>query len=529
MLKFKKAAAMFVATALMLSFAGCEKGKEVAVDDSFGESYPLETETTLSYWMAINENVTANVATFADTEYAKAAEKQTGVKIEYQHPVIGQQTEQFNLLIASGELPDIIEHGWYEFPGGPGKAIEDGYIIPLNDYIDKYAPNFKKYLEENPDIDKAIKTDDGKYYVFPFIRGHEKLLLSAGPIVRTDLLSELGIESPVTYDDWYNMLKKFKEAGVEIPLSFNATNTNEIDQLLGVFGAELGYYLEDNKIKFGPFAPEFKETLQMLNKWFNEGLLDKNFTTTDSKIREANVLQGKVGATYGSGGGQLGKWIQALPADSKIKLGTTAYPVKTAGDKGAKFKSVSDSYTGYGAAITTSCENPALAVKYIDYFYSEEGSRLANFGIEGKSFEMVDGVPTYMDNIKKNAEGLSMSQAMAMYMRSYANGPFVQNVGYIEQYYALDEQKEALVNWCKDNEYAIQFKIPKILCTSDEASEMAEITNNVNTYRDNMILKFITGIESFDNYDAFIEQMKKFGVERAIEIQQSAYKRYQER
>lgn len=529
MLKLKKAAALFVATALMLSFAGCEKKKEVVFDDSFGESYPLKTETTLSYWMAINENVTANVATFADTEYAKAAETQTGVKVEYQHPVIGQQTEQFNLLIASGELPDIIEHGWYEFPGGPGKAIEDGYIIPLNDYIDKYAPNFKKYLEANPDIDKAIKTDDGKYYVFPFIRGHEKLLLSAGPIVRTDLLSELGIESPVTYDDWYNMLKKFKEAGVEIPLSFNATNTNEIEQLLGVFGAVLGFYAEDGKIKFGPFAPEFKETLQMLNKWFNEGLLDRNFTTTDSKIREANVLQGKVGATYGSGGGNLGKWIQSIPADSKIKLGTTAYPVKNAGDKGAKYKCVSDAYTGYGAAITTSCKNPALAVKYIDYFYSEEGSTLSNFGIEGESFEMVDGVPTYTEKIRNNEEGLSMSQAMAMYMRSYDQGPFVQSVGYIEQYYGLDEQKEALVNWCKDNEYAMQFQVPKILCTSDEASEMAEITNNVNTYRDNMILKFITGIESFDNYDTFIEQMKKFGVERAIEIQQSAYKRYQER
>ena len=529
MLKFKKTAALLLATTLMVSLAGCNEKKEVLGDDSFGESYPLSTGETLTYWMAINENVTANVATFADTEYAKAAEAQTGVKVEYQHPVIGQQTEQFNLLIASGELPDIIEHGWYEFPGGPKKAIEDGYILPLNDYIDKYAPNFKKYLEENPDVDRAVKTDDGIYYVFPFIRGDEKLLLSAGPIVRTDLLSELGIQSPVTYDDWYNMLRKFKEAGVEIPLSFNATSTNEIDQLIGVFGAEPGYYVENNEVKFGPFAPEFKETLQMLNKWFSEGLLDKNFTTTDSKIRESNVLLGKVGATYGSGGGQLGKWIHSLPADSKIKLGTTTYPVKGIGDKGAKFKSISDTYTGYGAAITTSCKNPALAAKYLDYFYSEQGSILSNFGIEGKSFEMVDGVPTYTEKITKNEEGLSMSQAMAMYMRSYASGPFIQDVGYIEQYYALEEQKEALDNWCRDNDDAMQFKIPKILCTSDEASEMAEITNNVNTYRDNMILKFITGIESFDNWDTFIGQMKKFGVERAIEIQQSAYERYQKR
>ena len=528
MVKMKKFLAVVTACALTLPFAGCND-KKMNADESFGETYPLKTETTLSYWMAINENVTASVSTFAETEYAKEAEKKTGVKIDYRHPVIGSEAEQFNLLIASGELPDVIEYGWYEFPGGPGKAIDDGYIIPLNDYIDKYAPNLKKYLKENPDIDKAIKTDDGRYYVFPFIRGDEKLLLSAGPIVRVDLLEKLGIEAPVTYDDWYNMLVKFKENGVKIPLCFNATNTWEIQQLLATFGAQTGYYVDGDKVKFGPFDPEFKTTLEMLSKWYKEGLLDKNFTTSDSKIRDSNVLLGKTGVTYGSGGGQLGKWISSLPKGSDIKLGTLTYPVANADSKGAKYKAISLPYPGMGAAVTTSCKNPALAIKYLDYFYGEEGHILTNFGIEGKSYTMKDNKPTYTEEITKNPKGLSMSQAMAMYLRAYSSGPFVQDVGYIEQYYALDEQQQALNDWCKGNDYAMKHQLPSILCTGEEASEMSEITNNINTYRDNMILKFITGQESFDKYDNFVSQMKKFNADRATEIQQAAYERYKKR
>lgn len=512
MKKFKKVAALIMTAALAVSFSGCKK----------------ETASTggqLSYWMEINENITANVSTFAETEYAKALEKATGVKVDYKHPAIGQGAEQFNLLLASGDLPDIIEYGWFEFPGGPGKAIKDGYIVALNDYIDEYAPNLKKYLEEHPEVDKMIKTDEGEYYCFPFIRGDEKLLLSAGPIVRVDLLEKLGIENPVTYDDWYNMLKKFKEAGVEIPLSFNATNTNEINSLLGMFGAASSYYIENGTVKFGPLEKEFKNTLMMLNKWYSEGLYDKNFTTSDAKIRESNVLLGKVGVTYGSGGGQLGKWIQALGADSDIKLGTLPYPVEKEGDY-SKTKSISSMFPGNGAAITTACKDIPAAVKYLDFLYGEEGHRLVNFGIEGESYEMVDGVPTYTEKITKNPEGLSMSQAMSMYMRSYSGGPFVQDVGYIEQYYAFDEQKQALVNWCLGNTYRQEFSIPKILCTTDEASEMATITNNVNTYRDTMVLKFITGTESFDNYDKFLNQIKSLKIDRALEIQQSAYERY---
>lgn len=526
MKKATRVTALILSASLVILASGCKREESVSGDVSFGETYPLDTNVTLKYWMPIDENITANVAEYSQTEFAKAAVKQTGVKIEYLHPAIGQETEQFNLLISSGELPDIIESGWYEFPGGPAKAIEDGYIVSLGDYMAKYAPNLSKYLAENPDIDKAIKTDEGEYYEFPFVRGDEKLLISAGPIARMDLIEKLGLAMPVTYDDWYNMLKAFKSAGIEIPLSFNATNSSEITQLLGVFGANTGFYKDGDTVKFGPLEPEYKETLMMLSKWFSEGLLDKNFTTTDSKIRESNVLSGRVGATYGSGGGNLGKWINALPSNSKIKLSALPFPKKTESETGAKFKPVSSPFPGIGAAVSATGKNKELTVKYLDFFYGEEGHRLANFGVEGKSYKMVDGKPTYTDLIMKNPDGLSVSQAMAMYQRAYGAGPFVQSKDYIEQYYALAQQQQALTYWADELSYTQEHMIPKILCSNEESIQMAEITNNINTYVDEMTLKFICGMESFDNWDAFIKQIKKYKADDAIKIQQAAYERY---
>ena len=82
------------------------------------------------------------------------------------------------------------------YPGGPEKAIDDGVIIAPERYHRQYCPNLKKYLEENPDIDKMVKTDEGHYYAFPFIRGEAGLCYTVGGFIRQDWLDELGLEVP---------------------------------------------------------------------------------------------------------------------------------------------------------------------------------------------------------------------------------------------------------------------------------------------------------------------------------------------
>ncbi|UOK66201.1 extracellular solute-binding protein [Paenibacillus sp. OVF10] len=126
-------------------------------------------------------------------------------------PPANQAKEAINVLLTSGELPDMIEYEWSNYPGGPEKAIKDGYILRLNDVIDQYTPHLKQYLNEHPDIDMQIRTASGSYYAFPFIQGDDKLRTYQGPIIRKDWLDELGLDVPTTIDEWHTMLQAFKD------------------------------------------------------------------------------------------------------------------------------------------------------------------------------------------------------------------------------------------------------------------------------------------------------------------------------
>ena len=62
--------------------------------------------------------------------------------------------------------------------------------------------------------------------------------------------------------------------------------------------------------------------------------------------------------------------------------------------------------------------------------------------------------------------------------------------------------------------------------TAEETDELNRIMTDINTYREEMTYKFITGQESLDNFDAFVEQIKSQGIEDAIQIKQDALDRY---
>ena len=122
--------------------------------------------TTLTWYTTLNGNVSDNFANLGDTPWAKYVEEQTGITIEFQHPTQGSEAEEFAVMLASGEYPDIIEYTWTTYSGGAGAAINDGVIISLDDYMAD-ATNLSKVMQEHPEIGKMIKSSGGNYYCFP--------------------------------------------------------------------------------------------------------------------------------------------------------------------------------------------------------------------------------------------------------------------------------------------------------------------------------------------------------------------------
>lgn len=113
---------------------------------------------TITYW--VNLEFSDVLTSYDDIKPLELAQERLGINIEWQHPPVGQESEQFNLMVVSGELPDIIEYSWNSaYPGGAEAAIEDGVILELNEIIDTMMPNYKAYLEKYPEVEKMVLTD----------------------------------------------------------------------------------------------------------------------------------------------------------------------------------------------------------------------------------------------------------------------------------------------------------------------------------------------------------------------------------
>ncbi|MFE5320623.1 extracellular solute-binding protein [Paenibacillus sp. NPDC056579] len=530
----KKWAAAGASAVLSLSVvAGCSSSSPPNQGAEKKEGQEPPKLQALTYWVSLASNVAATLKSFGDMTVYQELQKKTGVNVSFQHPPVGQEKDQFNLMITGKDLPDVIEYGWTGYPGGPEKAIKDKKIIKLNDIIDKNAPNLKKILDANPDWKRQVMTDEGSIYGFPFLRGDDYLLVSNGIALRKDWLDKLNLKMPETVDDWYTTLTAIKKSDIngngkpdEIPLLISKGDMGGSVAFLGSFGVNYDFYHVNGKVSYGPIQPEYKQFLTVMNRWYKEGLLDPDFAVTDSKLKDAKVTGNQLFATVMSTGSGIGNYTSLVKNKiADFKLVAAPFPVVNKGDKKLWSARSYNFSGGVAAAISTSNKNPEATAKWLDYAYSDEGKMLFNFGVDGVSYKMVSGYPTFTDDIM-NPKDMSVAQAMARHVRSNFNGPFVQDKRYMEQYAALPEQKDSIKIWGEPTD---ERKLPPVTPTSDESSKFASIMNDVNTFKDEMFNKFIMGAEPLDNFDKYVKTIEGMGIQEAVKIQQAALERYKKR
>lgn len=458
-------------------------------------------------------------------------EKRTGVKINWDVTPVAQYNQAMNVrLAAASGLPDILQ-----LPGSPVNYGMDGIVLPLNELIDKYAPNIKKYFAENPNIYKLHKAPDGKIYALSSDISGTALTDPAGMLIRKDWLDKLNLQEPTTLDDWYNVLKAFKEKDPngngkpdEIPLSPQYTWGG-----LALFGNALGLHLAEysygysvdanGKIKNDWLDPRAKELVVWLNKLYNEGLLDPEFMSKKTDKILADITREVVGSTnnllnatakFNSAIGKPGvDWQMTLPP---------------ANGSNKRFYEKAAPISGYWA-ISKDAKNPELAIKWLDYIYAnEEGARLIAFGIEGTSYKMVDGKPEFTDFVVNNPDKLDPVSALRT-LGAFPNTPWIraekgplsyQPAALLKPNPALLEQAKRIEPYLVDNT-PLKYLLP----TEEEAEQEKQLGADINTYQEETILKFIYGKEPID-WDKFTKRMKELGVDEVTAIKQKQYDRY---
>ena len=282
-------------------------------------------------------------------------------------------------------------------------------------------------------------------------------------------------------------------------------------------------YQKDGTVHIGYAEKEYKEVLAYLNQLYREGLLDANFSTNDAATVTANMLSGTSGVSTGALGGGIGTWLQTNRDVEGYSLAGLHNLVENDGDK-SLYGFYKTDVIGKTAVITNSCENKELAAQFLNYGYTDEGHMLYVFGIEGESYEMVNGEPQYTEYIMNNPDGLTVKKAMSEYTLSWDNGPFVQDLRQKLQSASMPEQLVAWDRW--DDTTVEEYFLPKIAIAQEDLSEYSSLRSDIKTYVNEMTIKFVRGTESLDNFDEYLATLETMGVIRLIEIIQTATDEY---
>ncbi len=511
-----------LAVTMLGSLVGCG-GDEAAKTKVDGPA--VMPETLSIYGTLTASQVKAGAKDRGDVRIYQIAEEKTGCKVEWISPADSEGTEKFNLMIASGEYPDIIQAHWAGITGGAKSYVDDGVILPISDYLD-YMPNFKKFVDENPEVAKQFTEPDGTICYLPGLRIDKELPVFVGPQIRQDWLDKLNLKMPTNTDELYEVLKAFKTQdpngnGQQDEIPFTGLSADAWSYGVGciswAFDTYNNFYLKDGKVTHGLMEEkEMKEALTYLNKLYSEGLIDPDFLINTNEQLDAKIMNDKAGFLYGLQPTRL----QASMDDGTRKIvGVPYFDGKCLNQEYKKF------VTGGDAAITTDCENPVGAAMWLDWFFSEEGIVAANFGVEGETFTMEgDKHVVDKDFLFNDPNGLTTGEVAHMnFLCLSTNFPSLQTwEGYSQTLRSWG--KDAIETWASSAD--ITNALPNIAFTAEEKDAMADQLTTISTYASEQFANIIIGRKSVDELGNIAKELNKMGMQDVLKIYNDAYQRF---
>jgi putative aldouronate transport system substrate-binding protein len=521
-----------VSLALMTVLAGCTSKESTTSKTSDGK-------TLVTAFSA----VTPIVTDYNNNELTKKIEKKLDIDIKFQTtPQDGAQQKQ-SLLLSSGDYP-------VAFIGGNFSGIEQlkygkqGVLLPLNDLIEKHAPNIKAAFEQQPWLKKAITMPDGKIYGLPGMMGCYHCTYPIKMWINKDWLKKLNLQMPKTPADLEKVLEAFKNGDPngngkkdDIPMSGtpNDQEMNPINFIMNAFiFTDHGNYFKvnDGKISFVANQPEWKQGLEFLRGLYKKGLIDpQTFTQQTEGIQQlANKGDTPLLGTF------AGLWSgAALTIDDKATRWThyEAIPPLT-GPSGVQ-ETVYNGQQIYSAkfAITNKAtkEQQIAAIKIADYIYSKEGALDEMFGIKGTGWLEpkegdigVDGKPALFRRGAVNPDEPSnilwdndFTYLTADMYDGQASSQDPNTIEGYERYLYLETKNKY------DGHHPSEILLNDVV-DPDQAQRVAEMKTDIVSYVQASAVQFIMGQKNFDkDWDAYVKQLNTLGVDDYVKAYQDSY------
>ncbi|MFC3798935.1 hypothetical protein [Cohnella sp. GCM10012308] len=338
-------------------------------------------------------------------------------------PQKDKMLDKLNLMLASGDVPDVLEFENVEGAVEIAKKMgESGLVISLDDWLAKY-PDLLANHDKAYD-DAVYRDKDGKMYVLPINLAAKKgvQLADVGPIVRGDWLKQVGMSAPKTTDELYEVLKAFKDKIPDvngkkiIPATFDVFRQYIAD----AWTKSWVKFGEDGKLDSYQFTnPDIEGYMVFMNKLYREGLLDPEMLTQQSDQYMEKLSSGRVGYSVRIYWDMdtVNKALKAnspetrfVPAPPLTVTGSSVQPVY-ANPSDRSFNSLVIS-----AKFAKDPANVERLMEFLNWSASPEGTQMLRYGEEGKYYV-------------KNAEGLLEKTDEANKESAELNNTFLQRTG----------------------------------------------------------------------------------------------------
>lgn len=409
-MKRKQLAALFLAMVLLLTAAACNsRGAEEGDSQNDGSQTAEigdnpDERVTLTVLYS-NDQVPADGNIIVET-----LNKKFNIDLQITTVAHTDLETKLNTLVASDSLPDIISLDATK----QNRYIESNLIIPLDDLLEEYGQNI---LEDKAEF-MQYATVDGQIWRIP----RASYIYPPTMSVRTDWMKNVGIEkTPETLDELYELLYAFTyddpdQNGVDdtTGLGFAINIPATYSMIFGAYGiaAQNGNYIDG---QYTPYLmhPAFLDCVNYFRRLYQEGLMELDFATIAPTQSFQNLWTGKYGVYNFSAQAVTNNWLIRYTEDPAPTWGS----IVLNGPDGSGTVELMKSSMLTGVAITANCENPARAVKLMDYMVSEEGDQFTYYGIEGTHYkDLGDGRSEYLEPY---ASDLSLHRAEGAYAYIY--------------------------------------------------------------------------------------------------------------
>lgn len=479
---------------------------------------------------------------FATNEYTKYLEEKTNVHIEWDVVPEKAAVEKLNLVLGSGDLPDVI----MGFGISPTQQLiygEQGAFLDLTPYINKYGVETKKMFETVSGVKEEITAPGGKIYALPQVNECYHCSMGQKLWIYKPWLDKLRLKMPKTTDEFYEVLKAFKTKDPngngkadEIPLAGAAVGPSvNIDSfLMNSFILNKGnvnrLYVENGKVTVPYNKPAWKDGLAYLNKLYGEGLIaPQSFTQDRDQAKQMgenpniNILGAAVAQNnivFTQSNGPSGRWLEV----------EALAPLK--GPSGVQVTPFNSSVLQGQYVITKAAKNPEAAFRLADLMYDREMTLRNTVGRPGVEWEWaaqgetgINGKPAIWKEIPKPP-----STTTTQNYKWQQVGPSLRTsefrLGLVAD--PKNPLEIKLYNETKQNYEPYKQKsetlLPQLFFTNDQAMELADLEKTINDYVNEMLARFVIGDAKLDkDWNDYVSKLDKMNLKRFLEIYQAAY------